>query len=368
MALPERKSYWGQIDTRDELGESRTENEGAGRMSTESELIDLFLESVDSQGAPGAITTPGDDDCAVVKTGDRYSVLSTDRVNTSPLAFSFGLEDYRSLGRLICAANISDLLSTGVLPTGILVNAYMPRDMDPERLVEIAEGVGEYIRRYDCPLLGGDTKVQDSLVLAGTAFGVAENRDQLRLRTGAEPGDYVVLSGQIGDCFAASLALAELDDPDEFEEFVEEAILDPGVPLELNRKLVARDIGNGGIDVSDGLGGDLHSLATSSDVGLRISAEDLPISDPAREIATRLGFPPTRMAFGFGGDWQFVVTVPEDDLDDIPDAAQVIGRVTDDGKRLLEDGNEPERLPDFAHDDFSSTGFGSEMSHFREGK
>ncbi len=326
-------------------------------MPTEGDFIETFLERIRNTEAGFIERGPKEDDCATLEFGNEYIVVSTDRVNSSPISFSLGLKDYSSLGRILCAANMSDLLATGVSPSGLLVNMYLPGEVDEQRIEEIADGVSEYATEYDCPVLGGDTKIQENMTLSGTCVGIADSREQLRFQDCAEPGDLIVLSGPVGDCYASTLARSESEVPPGDEEFVRKSILDPGVPYELNREFVSRGIGKGGLDISDGLGSDLKILAAQSEVGLRVVADKIPIREETERIAERFGVDATELAFGFGGDWEFVATVDESNREKIPDSAHVIGRVTAERACQLVVEEETVPLPHFGHDDFSKDGF-----------
>lgn len=327
----------------------------------QSHLIDAFLDPISSFDHPALLTAPGDDDCAILRFGDELLVMSTDRINSSPLAFELGIEDYPSLGRYLVSANLSDILSSGARPLGLFTNISVPDDFDLDALRRVAVGVDDYLDRYDCVLLGGDTKEDDSFVLSGIGLGTVPEEALVRSRTGAEPGDYVVVSGQIGSCYAAAVASVELEPAQYSETFVTNAITDPGLPYEANEELRSRRLGKGGIDVSDGFGGDLETLARHSDVGLDVVAESVPLADEVRHIAGKLDRDPIEFAFGFGGDWEFVATIDESRADDIPEAVTVVGRVTDDDTcTLVRDGGR-EPLPSFAYDDFEHDSFFSEI-------
>src|SRR6516164_4375245 len=62
-----------------------------------------------------------------------------------------------------------------------------------------AHGLGEDARGFGCPLLGGDTvSTPGPLTVSITAFGRVP-AGQMVPRTGARPGDRVLVTGTIGD-------------------------------------------------------------------------------------------------------------------------------------------------------------------------
>jgi thiamine-monophosphate kinase len=94
----------------------------------------------------------------------------------------------------------------------------------------------------------------------------------------------------------------------DWREWATNAILIPMLPLNKSRQLSAECLEAGGIDISDGLGADLHKMCESSMVGAIVDAASIPVDDHVNEIASRLGVEPWAFAFGGGGDFQFLVS------------------------------------------------------------
>jgi thiamine-monophosphate kinase len=323
----------------------------------QAELIQLFLQPFPDEIREWQVNAAGQDDCAVLNVGDEFLIVSTDRANSSPLAFELGFEEYRALGRYVVSANISDILGSGGSPLGLLINISIPDDFNHSLLREIAEGIQQYTSEYGCPLIGGDTKRDEALVVSGTGIGKADQRSQLRPRDGARPGDWIVVSGDVGNCYASAVAHSVLDESKYNQAFVRDSILDPGLPYEENEKLRQCGLGKGGIDISDGLGGDLMKLANQSNVGLEIQANQLPIHKEVRNIAQEAGYDSTEFTFGFGGDWEFIATVDQSRLNELPDGVHVIGQATDAEEYHLIKNERKEKLPRFAYDDFDHLSF-----------
>jgi thiamine-monophosphate kinase len=113
-------------------------------------------------------------------------------------------------------------------------------------------------------------------------------------RSGARAGDGLYVSGQIGasatglDLLQRGMALSPeggLIVPDglragpiSMSESVIRAHIDPEPRLALGRELNRRKLATACIDVSDGLGLDLHRLCRASGVGARIEERALPIA------------------------------------------------------------------------------------------
>lgn len=249
-----------------------------------------------------------DDDCAVLRWGQGLLVITTDYLNAHPIATELGLGSIKDLGRLNVLANLSDLCGSGADPRAFLSAVTMPRDSSVADFEELMSGVFDEASNWDVPVVGGDTKLGTSMAVLGVAVGAAESESHLFLKNRALPGDGIWCSGNLGSCSAAVLGIRDAHTSLSFQNWAQSAILRPTLPLAKSRSVSQAKIGHGGIDISDGLGNDLHRLAAASQVGLVIYADRIPIAKETAELASILQIPSWGFAFGSGGDMQFVVT------------------------------------------------------------
>ena len=144
-----------------------------------------------------------------------------------------------------------------------------------------ARGLGEDAGLFGCPLLGGDTvSTPGPLMISITAFGRVPAGKMVH-RSGAKPGDRVVVTGTIGDAAlgldilkGGAVAAALADDAAAKAMLVGRY----RVPQPRNALAAAvRDHASAAMDVSDGLAGDLAKLCAASGV----SAVDRRAKHPA---------------------------------------------------------------------------------------
>lgn len=191
-----------------------------------------------------------------------------------------------AIARKALRVNLSDLAAKGARPLGFLLALALPRDWTAEWLEAFAQGLGEDAASYGCPLLGGDTvKTPGPLTLSLTLFG-AVPRGAMPARTGARPGDWLYVSGTIGDAalglrvrLGEFAALAE-----SHRAFLAERYLLPR-PRNALAEAMSR-YARGGMDVSDGLVGDLTKMLRVSGVTANIDLERVPLSEAARTAIT----------------------------------------------------------------------------------
>ena len=192
--------------------------------------------------------------------------------------------------------NLSDLAAMAARPSAAVVALALPREGAYELAVELYEGLLPLAERYDMPIAGGDLQTWNGpLVISVTVLGQVTGPGPL-LRSGARPGDKIVVSG----AFGGSLLGKHLD----FEPRVEEALV-----LNDRYRLHA------GMDVSDGLSLDLSRLAQESGCGAVLDLLRVPISSDAERSAASnaVGLTPLEHALSDGEDFELLLAVPADE-------------------------------------------------------
>jgi thiamine-monophosphate kinase len=219
----------------------------------------------------------------------------------------------RLIGRKALATALSDLAAMGAEPGEAYVVLGAPPDMGEEEFLALLDGLLELASETETTLAGGDVTRAPVLTLAVTVVGHARRPEELVPRGGAEPGDLLVLTGEIGGATAGRLLL---DDPglaDAVAESTAEHLrarqLDPRPRLRSGRALAAADA-RALIDLSDGLAGDARHVAEASGVALRIEAASLPLAKGVAEIAAAVGRDPHELAVSGGEDYELLAALP----------------------------------------------------------
>jgi thiamine-monophosphate kinase len=291
-----------------------------------------------------------DDDCAVIRSPRDFVIVTTDYLNARPIAVELGIGNYETLGRLVVAANISDLCGTGARPEALLIAVTMNRAATEADFLDLMRGAKKQARQCNVPVVGGDTKLGDADAILGVAVGGARTRRNLFLKNGAEVGDLLWVSGPIGSCCAAVLGLSRDYGSDRWRTWAKRRITAPKVPLGKSRALSSSRLGRGGIDISDGLGADLRRMCTASGVGAVVDAASIPLSTQAREIARFYNLAPWAFALGIGGDFQFLATTSASSKAKVTELGfHLVGRMT--RARTVE-----LRLPDGRRSNMPGTG------------
>jgi thiamine-monophosphate kinase len=284
----------------------------------EFELIQRLTRSLPTNKS--VVVGPGDD-CAVLDFGlpGRLLLFKTDAIVEGihfPPDTPAEKIGHKALGR--CLSDIAAMAGT---PSAALVTLALPRNFEPEFVEAIYSGMSALARRYDVAIAGGETTTNPERILISVALIGSVPRGKNVLRSGAEVGDAIFVSGELG----GSLAGKHLD----FEPRLAEA-----------RWLTQNFSIHAMIDISDGLTGDLPHILKASRVGAQLHSTAIPISREARRTAKAESSTKTPLlaALTDGEDFELLFTVASKDAVPLLDAWKAqfpklelscIGKITD---------------------------------------
>jgi len=287
--------------------------------SGEDSLIARYFRPIATD--PGAYQL--DDDAAALKAHGEDVVVTTDAIVEGVHFLADDPPD--TVARKALRVNLSDLAAKGAVPAGFVLTLAL-RSADEAWLKPFATALGEDAAQFGCALLGGDTvSTPGPLMISVTAFGRVPAGKMVH-RSGAKPGDRVMVTGTIGD---AALGLAVLKggkvhaaaDMDQRAELAGRyRVPQPRVAL----SEIVRDYASAAMDVSDGLAGDLTKLCGVSDVSAAIDLASIPLSDAARDLVSR-GVVGLEALIAGGDDYEILCTVPEVRADAFTRAARDAG-------------------------------------------
>jgi thiamine-monophosphate kinase len=316
----------------------------ADETSAEERLIARHFRPLAT--APGAFGLA--DDAAIVTPPPGCDlVLTTDGVIAGVHFFPDDPADV--IGRKALRMNLSDLAAKGAKPIGFLMSVAWPATIDEPWVAAFARGLGQDVRQYDCPLLGGDTDhTPGPISISIAAFGTVPHGAMVRRAT-ARAGDSVVVTGTIGDAALGVLLRRDRSLGKRWRlSDALQAHLDGRYLLPQPRSTLACAVlhdASAAMDISDGLAGDLAKLCRASGVGVEIDVARVPLSDAARTALA--AEPPLLETILTGGDdYELLLTLAPDKLATFRAAAAAcgipvaeIGRVTDgQGARFAHDG------------------------------
>lgn len=213
------------------------------------------------------------------------------------------------IARKLMRVNLSDLAAKGATPYACLLTICLPTGTEEGWIAAFAQGLAADASEYAFPLAGGDTtRTPGPLTLSLTAVGLAPIGRAPLLRSGAQAGDLVFVTGTIGD---AHLGLAVQQGefaalaPEHRAALIERYRL-PQPRVAFGQALAAVPGVHAAADVSDGLVADLGHICAASGLGARLRADKLPLS-AAAEAAMAMADIGSRLLTG-GDDYEIVFT------------------------------------------------------------
>ena len=289
--------------------------------SGEDSLIARYFRPLATD--PGAFALG--DDAAILRAMGEDIVVTTDAIVEGVHFLPDDPPD--SIAQKALRVNLSDLAAKGAAPAGFVLTLALRAAADPW-LAAFARGLGADASRFGCPLLGGDTvSTPGPVMISITAFGRVAAGKMVR-RSGAKPGDRVVVTGTIGDAVlgldilrGGAVAAALADD------VVAREMLVGRYRLPQPRHALAqavRDHADAAMDVSDGLAGDLAKLCAASGVSAVIDVPGIPLSAAAATVLARRAAGMEALVSG-GDDYEILCAIPEDGFEAFAGAAGIAG-------------------------------------------
>lgn len=315
----------------------------------EFELIERFFKRAARQADVGI-----GDDCAIwtPSPGHQLAISADMLVEGRHFLSTVNPCD---LGHKALAVNLSDLAACGAMPRAFLLSLSLPR-VDEDWLSGFSEGMFALADAKGCELIGGDT-TQGPLNVSITVMGEVPAHQAI-LRSGAQAGDDVYVSGHLGDARLALEAFrGTVSLPQSVFELARSRMERPEPRTALGVSL--RGVATAMADISDGLLGDLGHIFKSSRVGAALdlaAMQHLMLTRDAWACPQDLFH---RCVLSGGDDYELVFTAHPDHQQRVLALSEAcgtpvtrIGRITADPHLLLlsEDGGVlPNTFTSFDH-------------------
>lgn len=273
----------------------------------EFSLIDKYFASLSMQ-RDDVLLGIGDDAAITSVPAGKHLVTATDTL-VSGVHF---LPEWSAtdIAHKALAVNLSDMAAMGAEPVWFSLALTLPA-IDEQWLSGFSAGLAPLIKTYNLQLIGGDT-TQGPLAITMTVQGVVDQGNYLS-RAGAEPGDTIYVTGELG---APALAVRDLDKKHlsiADRHTAMQALLHPLPRIAEGRALLP--LAHSVIDISDGLAADLQHILDASGVAAEIDLAKLPVA--AVCLANSAEYDARLSALTGGDDYQLCFTAAAERADEI---------------------------------------------------
>lgn len=279
-------------------------------------------------GRPGPNVEVGIGDDAAVLLPPMPRLLLCSDAMVENVHFDLAFTTPRELGHKSIAVTLSDIAAMNGAPLYLLVTLALPHGTSDSFVAEFYAGATELARLYNVDIVGGDlTASTGGVFIDVTAVGSCARPI---LRSGAKPGDLIVVSGHPGVSAAALQALKSRGRENISATLLQSHIL-PVPRFDLLPALnQTPDLCTSMIDISDGLSNEILHIAKASAVGFEIQTELLPLHPEAlKETGSRQSA--IQLALSGGEDYELLVTIHPQYENLLPDDFTVIGQIFDAG-------------------------------------
>ncbi|MEL6458677.1 MAG: hydrogenase expression/formation protein HypE [Cyanobacteria bacterium J06621_15] len=306
---------------------------GSGGKAMRDLINDIFISTfTNSDNSHNQISQLEDqakfDLSHLIKLGDKLA-FTTDSYVVDPLFFPGS-----NIGELAINGTVNDLAVGGAKPLYLTCSVILEEGLSVETLRKVAQSMQIAAKKANVQIVTGDTKVVqrgavDKLFINTTGIGVIRPHICISA-SNLKPGDRIIINGEIGNHGTAILiARGELA--------LESDIKSDCQPLnDLVAKILdicpeihsMRDATRGGLATV------LNEFALTSNVGIRLQEESIPICEEVKGVCEILGLEP----FYLANEGKLVIAVAKENADKVLSVmkshpagnnAAIIGEVTD---------------------------------------
>ncbi|MDH4225289.1 MAG: thiamine-phosphate kinase [Deltaproteobacteria bacterium] len=279
----------------------------------EFELIDRLAGRLKEMGGSPISGVVGiGDDCAAIPHEGGLMLLTCD-IAVEGRHWLSGRTPLEDVGWRVATANASDIAACGGSPAYALVSLGVPQGWDPVLLDSLYQGLAEGASQYGFQIIGGNVSTAQELIVDLFMVGTA---NRFVSRSGARPGDVVMVSGPLGDAAAGLEVLKELDPMKPMESLppygaaLANGWLRPKARCDMAAALAKH--ATAAIDISDGLSSELNHLAKAGEIHLAVESARLPLSPALKAFAQHKQTSPLDWALHGGDGYQLLFTCPPD--------------------------------------------------------
>jgi thiamine-monophosphate kinase len=269
------------------------------------------------------------DDCAVLPKNSTHDLIISTDLLVEDIDFRRNWLIPKLLGHKALAVSLSDIAAMGGTPIWSMLSIGIPKDVWQTNFVdEFYDGYLRLAKKFNVELVGGDVSKMPDRIVIDSIIGGEVKRNKAVMRSTANVGDLIFLTGKLGGASAGLNLLEQGFRYSDGERIWRNDLmlkqLSPFPQISAGERLAK--VATSMIDISDGLSSDLRHICEASNVGAKIYADKIPIHKKigglTKNFAEQLDF-----ALNGGEDYELLFTVKPNKAKDLP--YLLIGEITD---------------------------------------
>ena len=300
-------------------------------MPTEGDLISRIR--VRARRGRGVLVGIGDD-AAVVSLDPNSDLIACCDLVVEGVHFRTGWAAPNLLGHKALAVTLSDVAAMGGTARFAMISVALPPSTKSEFVEDLFRGIIDLADRYEVSIIGGDTSGSPGPLFLDTSVIGECARGRAVTRAGAQPGDTIYVTGDLG---ASALGLRLLEAGHRLEEEAPGDTgrarrlalmkhLAPEPRLKLGQAIGETGLATAMIDISDGLSTDLWHILDESGCGATIRAGAIPIADCVASLALEdSGIDALNLALHGGEEYELIFTARRESDRQMVDLSSICG-------------------------------------------
>lgn len=311
----------------------------------------LLKEIANHEGIenPNVIRRIGDDAAVIKETDQSFTLLSSETF-IEGVDFDLTYTPFNHLGYKLLSNAVSDIYAMNGKPVAATINLSLPNKLSVQMVKDLYAGLHSAAFKHDMEIVGGDLNGSHSnLVISVSVYGKV-SEEKVVYRTGAQLGDAICVSGDLGGAIAGLRIL--MREKKYWEEHNSDAVQPDLSDYEyvVRRQLVGEArkdvveafeendvIPTSMIDITKGLAHELIELTTASKAGAYIYQAALPIAIETRHVANEMEEDADKYAFYGGEDLELLFTLPKEEIEKFGKHFNdfvVIGRIAEESEGI----------------------------------
>ncbi len=226
------------------------------------------------------------DDCAVLRPRVGWDTLVTTDFSLEGIHFRRKWHPADAVGHRCLARGLSDIAAMGGEPIAIFLSLALPADLPQSWVRGFMRGMIRLAERHGATIAGGDTASSPNGILADIIVVGAVPKGKSVLRSRAQPGDRIFVSGELGGSAAAvTKMMAGAARKVTVQGYPRHFYPEPRI--EVGQVVRRKNLASAMIDTSDGLSTDLLHICEESGAGAKLDAALIPrarIGQPVRAV------------------------------------------------------------------------------------
>jgi len=312
-----------------------------------SNLLDLFSSR---SGAESRKYLHGTEESSgVMEFPERESadqlLLASSGIYLEGVHFDLSYSPLQHLGFKLMTAVASKLYAMNGEPVSAQIDLALPNKVSVEMCEKLFDGFDKGGELYQCNVIARDmTASRHGLIISVHMQGVADRQD-LITRKGAQAGDQICVTGDVGGAMAGlRILLREKKawmetgqdtfhpDLEEYSYVIERQLM-PRTRNDLKEAFTSADVKpTSMIELSKGLLNEVQLLAAASEIGCELFLPAIPVALETRQVADEMKEDVDRYACYGGEDYEMLFTLQEGDVEKLQTSFEdfsVIGEIVD---------------------------------------